>query len=110
LSNSGALELYDLIEKQLLDDLCSFLQPFQEVIVALSEDQKPTIHLVIPLRQYLINMCKIEENDSIAIAQIKQFLGEKKIKLFTFLSLSTKSTWVLFCFLFHRYLLLLLKL
>jgi hypothetical protein len=57
------LELYDLIEKQLLD-----------------EDQKPTIHLVIPLRQYLINTCKIEENDSIAIAQIKQFLGENKIK------------------------------
>jgi hypothetical protein len=47
-----------------LDDLCSFLQPFQEMIVALSEDQKPTIHLVIPLRQCLINTCKIEENDS----------------------------------------------
>jgi hypothetical protein len=65
-----------LIEKKLLDDLCNFLEPFQEVIVALSEDKKPSLHLVIPLRQFLINECEVKEEDSIAIVQIKEFLGE----------------------------------
>lgn len=76
LVNSTCIEYYHSIEKKLLDDLCNFLEPFQEVIVALSEDQKPSLHLVIPLRQFLINKCEVKEEDSIAIVQIKQFLGQ----------------------------------
>ena len=70
---------YNSIEKELLDDICNFLEPFQEVIDALSEDQKPNLHRVMPLRQYLINMCETNELDPSAIIQLKVFLGKKKI-------------------------------
>jgi hypothetical protein len=70
---------YNSIEKKLLDDICSFLKPFQQVIDDLSVNQEPSLHRVIPLRQYLINRCKVEENDSLAIDQLKTFLGEKEI-------------------------------
>ncbi|CAF4392090.1 unnamed protein product [Rotaria magnacalcarata] len=69
---------YNLIEKDLLDCVCKFLEPFEEVIVNLSEEQRPTLHKVIPLRQTLINSCVVEANDlandSNGIIQLKVFL------------------------------------
>ena len=78
LINSKSMNDYHLIEKVLLDNLCSFLEPFQEVIDTLSQEQQPVLHLVIPLRQCLINQCEIEEDDSPAISQLKAFLGKRK--------------------------------
>jgi hypothetical protein len=40
LTNSKSIDDYNLIDKKLLDDICRFLQPFEEVIDALSEDHR----------------------------------------------------------------------
>ncbi|CAF3885120.1 unnamed protein product, partial [Rotaria sp. Silwood1] len=77
LVNSKTLNDYNLIEKKLLDDICNFLEPFQEVFDALSEDQQPSLHRVIPLRQYLMNKCEVKEDDSAAIIQLAFFLARQ---------------------------------
>ena len=51
LTNTKFIDSYNLIDKPSLDDICFFLQPFEEVLEALSEDYRPTLHQVIPLRQ-----------------------------------------------------------
>ena len=55
------------------DDICFFLQPFEEVIEALSEDHRPSLHRMIPLRQCLINKCEVDETDSTVISELKFF-------------------------------------
>ncbi len=77
LTKSKSIDSYSLIDKEILDDICRFLQPFEEVIEALSEDHRPSLHRVIPLRQCLINKCEINEEDSTAVAELKVFLGKK---------------------------------
>ena len=54
---------YISIDKDLLTAVCSFLKPFEEVIEQLSSDTQPTIHKVLPLRQYLLNHCIIFSDD-----------------------------------------------
>ena len=76
LTNTKFIDSYNLIEKTSLDDICLFLQPFEEVLEALNEDYRPTLHRVIPLCQCLINKCEIRE-DSTAVAELKLFLGKK---------------------------------
>ncbi|CAM2719848.1 unnamed protein product [Rotaria socialis] len=44
LINSNAMENYNAIEKDLLDDICNFLEPFQDVINALSKDRQLCLH------------------------------------------------------------------
>ncbi|CAF3987750.1 unnamed protein product [Rotaria sp. Silwood2] len=78
LTNTKSMENYNLIDKKSLDDICHLLEPFEEVIEALSEDHQPTLHQVIPLRQCLINKCESTEEDSTAVAELKLFLGERK--------------------------------
>ena len=78
LTNSNAMENYNAIEKDLLDDICNFLEPFQDVINALSKDQQPCLHRVIPHRQCLIEQCYPKETDSTVIMQLKSFLGKNK--------------------------------
>ncbi|CAF1572583.1 unnamed protein product, partial [Rotaria sordida] len=68
------LDDYTLIDKDLLEYVCSFLASFEEVIEGLSCDKKPTIYKVLPLRQYLINQCKIHPDDHDGIRQIKTFI------------------------------------
>ena len=51
LSNTKSTDNQNLIDKPSLDNICLFLQPFEEVLEALSEDYRPTLHQVIPLRQ-----------------------------------------------------------
>lgn len=77
LINSNMMENYNAIEKDLLDDICNFLEPFNEVINALSEDQQPCLHRVMPLRQCLIDKCDQNESDSTVIIELKSFLGNK---------------------------------
>lgn len=77
LTSTKSMDNYNLIDKESLDDICRFLQPFEEVIEILSEDQRPTLHRVIPLRQCLINKCETTENDTTAVLELKLFLGEK---------------------------------
>ncbi|CAF4820656.1 unnamed protein product, partial [Rotaria magnacalcarata] len=49
---------FNLIDKELLDEICDFFGPFQEILDALSVDQEPSCHRVIPLKQYLMNECE----------------------------------------------------
>ncbi|CAF3389170.1 unnamed protein product [Rotaria socialis] len=60
--------------KQLLNQLCDFLIPFDEVIEKLSDEQRPTIHLVLPLREYLIKYCIVHEDDENCLIAIKKFI------------------------------------
>ena len=54
LLNSKLIEDFQSIDEQDLNDICKFMKLFQETIESLSEDERPTIHRVIPLRQYLL--------------------------------------------------------
>ncbi|CAF3686294.1 unnamed protein product [Rotaria sp. Silwood1] len=51
LTNTKSMDNYNLIVKKSLDDICCFLQPFEEVIEALSEDHQPTLHRVTRRRK-----------------------------------------------------------
>lgn len=81
LSNTKVVDDYNMIDKELLDEICDFLEAFDEVIIALNEDKQPSLHRVLPLRQHLLNKCEVKEGDSMAIIQLKVFLGEKRIPL-----------------------------
>ncbi|CAF3408075.1 unnamed protein product [Rotaria sp. Silwood2] len=63
------------IDKDLLASVCLFLKPFEEVIEQFSCDTKPTIYKVLPLRQYLLDHCKIHPDDHDEIQQMKKFLA-----------------------------------
>lgn len=73
--NGNHLLSYSLINKNLLDQLCSFLAHFDEVIEKLSDEQRPTIHLVVPLRQYLLQCCISHEDDEDGLIRVKKFIG-----------------------------------
>ncbi|CAF3157858.1 unnamed protein product [Rotaria socialis] len=77
LINSKTMNDFNLIDKELLDEICDFFGPFQEILDALSVDQEPSCHRVIPLKQYLMNECEVKEGDSTAIVQLKLFLARR---------------------------------
>ncbi|CAF3646038.1 unnamed protein product, partial [Rotaria socialis] len=77
LINSNAMENYNAIEKDLLDDICNFLEPFQDVINALSKDRQLCLHQVMSHRQCLIEHCYQRETDSTVIMQLKSFLARR---------------------------------
>lgn len=74
--DSYHLQEYLLIDKDLLDQICSFLKVFDHVIEQLSDDKKPTIYKVLPFRQHLFNHCKVQTDDHDGVKQIKVFLCE----------------------------------
>ena len=76
------LDDYMFIDKELLEPVCSFSAPCEEVIEEPSCDKKPTISKVLPLRQYLLNHRKIHPDDHDGIRQIKSFLGNTIIEKF----------------------------
>lgn len=76
--SSSYLNDYLSIDKDFLQQICDFLAPFDEVIVQLSDTKRPNLHRVLPLRQYLINLCERKDDDPNGIQQLKTFLGEKK--------------------------------
>ncbi|CAF2863787.1 unnamed protein product [Rotaria sp. Silwood2] len=76
---SSLINNYLFINKELLECVCLFLKVFEEVIRELSQDTVPTIHKVLPLREYLLNHCQINSNDSDGIKELKIFL-ELRIK------------------------------
>ncbi|CAF1483898.1 unnamed protein product [Rotaria sordida] len=71
------LNQYFLLDKDLLEQICLFLKVFDEVIEQLSYDKRPTIYKVLPLRQRLLNECKIQDNDHIGLQKLKQFLSSR---------------------------------
>jgi hypothetical protein len=68
------LNEYLLLDKEFLEQICSFLNVFDTVIEQLSDDKRPTIYKVLPLRQRLLNECEIKPNDSDGLKEMKVFL------------------------------------
>ncbi|CAF3815864.1 unnamed protein product, partial [Rotaria sp. Silwood1] len=75
LINRKTLNDYNLIEKELLDDICNYLEPFQEILDAVSEDQQPSLHRIIPLRQYLMNKCEEKQQLFPLLSKIAKLIG-----------------------------------
>ena len=82
LINTKIRDDYSLIDKESLDDICDFLEAFEEVIDALNEDKQPSLHRVIPLRQHLINKCQLKEADSMTVIQLKIFLDKSRKEVY----------------------------
>lgn len=78
------LNEYLLLDKEFLEQICSFLKVFDDVIKQLSDDKRPTIYKVLPLRQRLLNECGIKANDSDGLKQIKIFLCKLNCLMFWF--------------------------
>ncbi|CAF2512163.1 unnamed protein product [Rotaria sp. Silwood2] len=73
--DSSFVNHYLSIDKELLQCICSFLKSFEAVIEELSNDTVPTIHKVLPLREYLLNHCRLNPDDNDGVKEIKIFLG-----------------------------------
>ncbi|CAF4940274.1 unnamed protein product [Rotaria sp. Silwood1] len=75
--NKNLIDSLAAIDKDLLEELCVFLKLFDQAIIQLSDEDKPTIHQVILIRQLLINHCEVKYDDSDGLKAIKYFLGER---------------------------------
>ncbi|CAF2957913.1 unnamed protein product [Rotaria sp. Silwood2] len=75
--DSKLLTTYSRINDDFLLDICRFLLLFDTVIKALSDDRRPTLHRVLPFKQYLINKCEIDNDDNEDFKQVKCFLGKR---------------------------------
>ncbi|CAF3344336.1 unnamed protein product [Rotaria sp. Silwood2] len=75
--DSKLLTTYSRINDDFLLDICRFLLLFDTVIKALSDDRRPTLHRVLPFKQYLINKCEIDNDDNEDLKQVKCFLGKR---------------------------------
>ena len=73
--DSKLLTVYSRIDKDLLHDICEFLFPFDTVLQALSDSKRPTLHRVLPFKQFLINRCNIKDDDKDGLKQLKYFLS-----------------------------------
>ncbi|CAF1548897.1 unnamed protein product, partial [Adineta ricciae] len=78
--NKHFMDDFVSIDKELMKELCDFLELFDRVINDFSEEERPTSDLVIPYRQLLIDHCKINRDDSVGLKELKLFIGER-IKL-----------------------------
>ncbi len=73
--DSDYINYYFAIDKDLLECVCRFLKIFEAAIGELSKDTAPTIHKVLPLREYMLNHCQVDVDDNEGIKEIKIFLG-----------------------------------
>ena len=64
------------VNEELLKQICSFLTQFDDVINELSDDKRPTLYRVIPLRRFLIDKCAVDYDDLSGLQTLKRFLGE----------------------------------
>jgi hypothetical protein len=72
--NSNFIDYLTAIDKELLDEICDFLLIFDQVIDQLSDEQRATMHQVLPLRQLLLDHCEIKSEDSDGLKELKFFL------------------------------------
>ncbi|CAF2232982.1 unnamed protein product [Rotaria magnacalcarata] len=75
--NNNYLSYFTAIDKELLEEVCKFLELFEEVINKLSQEERLTIYMVIPLRQLLINHCEPQFEDTAELKELKVFLGNR---------------------------------
>ncbi|CAF1408076.1 unnamed protein product [Rotaria magnacalcarata] len=75
--DSKLFTTYSRVDEDRLRDICEFLFPFDTVIQTLSDSKRPTLHGVVPLIQFLINKCNINNDDKEGLKQLKAFLGKR---------------------------------
>ncbi|CAF3196992.1 unnamed protein product [Rotaria socialis] len=75
--DSKLFTIYSRIDKDLLSDICEFLSPFITVLETLSDNKRPTLHRVVPFKQFLINKCDIGNDEKQGVKQLKLFLRMK---------------------------------
>ncbi|CAF3437329.1 unnamed protein product [Rotaria sp. Silwood2] len=73
--STNFLLTYSLINQKFLQDICNFISTFDEVIEKLSVDTRPTLHLVVPLRQHLIDHCSTFDDEDDNLVHIKKFIS-----------------------------------
>ena len=83
-------EIYDEIPRALDTKLfrtystimCGFISIFDDVIDKLSDDLRATLHRVIPLRQHLIDLCFISDNDNDNdnLIHLKKFIDISRLR------------------------------
>ncbi|CAF4765957.1 unnamed protein product, partial [Rotaria sp. Silwood2] len=71
------LNVFSSIFDELVQILDSKLSTTYSLIKALSDDRRPTLHRVLPFKQYLINKCEIDNDDNEGFKQVKCFLGKR---------------------------------
>lgn len=74
--NNNYIDYFTSIDKELLEEVCRFLKLFDKAINQLSEEERPTMHMVLPIRQLLLNHCEPKVEDSAELKELKLFLGE----------------------------------
>ncbi len=75
--SANYLLTYSRINQNLLRNICNFISIFDDVIEQLSVDTRPTLHLVVPLRQHLIDHCSVfdGEDGEDDLIHIKNFIS-----------------------------------
>ena len=68
---------YLKVDHDSLESLCIYLKKFYDVIEKLSCEKTPTIHLVIPYKQLLINLSVINDNDDKLIIPLKKYIAKE---------------------------------
>jgi len=74
--NNNFMDYLSDIDKELLEELCVFLELFDQVINQLSDEERPTMHKVVALRQLLLDHCELKSEDSDGLKELKLFLGK----------------------------------
>ncbi|CAF2440991.1 unnamed protein product [Rotaria sp. Silwood2] len=74
--NSDQRQNYLLINYSELEQLTAYLKSFHDVIEKLSCDQSPTIHLVIPYKQLLLNRSNRNDDDYQDLIQLKRYMSK----------------------------------
>ena len=70
-------QIYFQINRDNLHSLCSYLKKFCDVIEKLSCEKTPTLHLVIPYKQFLINQSIVTDDDQLLIIPLKTYIGKE---------------------------------
>lgn len=77
LNDKDELHRIENIDFDILVDLVNFLKIFKEASNCLEASKNPTLHLVIPWYKTLKEHCKISQQDSEVLKQIKKIVNEK---------------------------------
>ncbi|CAF0992565.1 unnamed protein product [Rotaria sordida] len=68
---------YLKIEHDDLESICLYLKHFYDIIEKLICEKTPTLHLVIPYKQFLINLSNVTDDNNQLIAPLKRYIGKQ---------------------------------
>ena len=65
------------VDHYTLESLCIDLTRFYDVVTKLSYDKRSTIDLIVPHKQFLINLSIITDNDDELIISLKKYISKE---------------------------------